>query len=116
MLRKSKVVPLPLWATATNDGIERCYIRIGSSFMLHESVLGLNPSAFRLYVYMMHQCRGKAEFTMPYSAYKGFMTKPTFSKALKELERLGFIETTERNGRLRKPNKYRFSKQYREGT
>lgn len=109
-----KPSPIPFWGTATSDGFERAYIRIGSSLLHHEAMMKLPSNAFRLYVYMTLECRGYQDFTMPHSRYKKFMSKPTFIKARDDLVQAGFIEITEKNGNLRKPNKYRFSKRYRE--
>jgi hypothetical protein len=110
----AKPTPIPLWGTAT-DGIEKKYTRLGVSLLAHEKVRMLPPNAFRVYVYMTLYCKGYQDFVMPYSLYRGFTTKPAFSRAIKELAKAGLIEVIEKNGNLRKPNKYRFSTQYREG-
>lgn len=109
----AKKTPIPFWGTATEDGIEKKYTRLGDSLLTHEKVRELQPGAFKVYVYMTLMCKGYQDFTLPYSVYSKFTTKPAFSRAIKELTKAGLIEVTEKNGNLRKPNKYRFSTKYR---
>lgn len=101
--------PLPIWATAKPDGIERRFVQIGASFLCAGQVKNLPPNAFRVYVYMMMQSGGAIEFEMPHKAYQGFISKPSFIKAIDELMTAGFIDVVQNGHNLRKPNRYRFS-------
>lgn len=106
---RTKKTPFFTWETTKPDGIEKRYIRMGNSQMLHPRVLGLTPSAFRVYAYMKLESEGRVEFTFPKSKWRAFLSSGGFQSAKKELCEAGLIEVVEKNANLRKPNKYRFS-------
>lgn len=56
---------------------------------------------------------GKEEFSLSYREMKDEMTMPTFAKAIKELERSGFIGIKRRGGLYREKNLYRLSEEWR---
>lgn len=110
-----KYTPFKLWESSSPNGYERRYIRLSNTQMVSKAMKSLSPSAFRVYVNMRLESAGKMEFQFPFHKYRSYMSRPTFIKAVKELEEKGFIETIEHNANLRKANKYRFSdawKQY----
>jgi len=106
---RTKKTPFNYWQTTIDNGYEKRYIRMGNSLMLHPSILGLNPLAYKIYTYMLLECGGKAEFEFPYAKFRKIASKDGFQKAVKELVEVGFIDVVQRNANLRKPNLYRFS-------
>lgn len=108
-MSRTKKTPFPNWATTNPNGIEKRYIRMGNSLLLHPTIRGLSHAAFRVYAHMMLESGGNIEFTFPHSKWKAFLSAGGFQSAKKELCEAGLIEVTEANANLRKPNKYRFS-------
>jgi hypothetical protein len=106
---RAKKTPFPIWATTKPNGIEKRYIRLGNSLLLHPSVSGLSHAAFRVYAHMALESGGNIEFTFPRSKWKAFLSAGGFQSAKNELCEAGLIEVVEANANLRKPNKYRFS-------
>ena len=112
--KRNKITPFEPWETKHSDGIERRYFRLGASIMASEPMRKLSSSAFKTYCYMRIESAGKKSFKFPHSKYKSFMSRPTFFRALKELEELGFIETVQHNRNLRKSNIYMFSDKWKQ--
>jgi len=106
---KGKKTPFREWETTKKDGLERRYIRMGDTRMLHPSFQNLSHIARSVYIYMKLESGGKQIFEYPYSKYKKIVSKQGFQDAVKVLVESGFIEIVEKNGNLRKPNIYRFS-------
>jgi len=106
---KGKKTPFREWETTKKDGLERRYIRMGDTQMLHPSFQNLSHIARSVYIYMKLESGGKQIFEYPYSKYKKIVSKQGFQDAVKVLVESGFIEIVEKNGNLRKPNIYRFS-------
>lgn len=113
MSGRKKKVPLHPWETKKADGIEARYIRLGNSLLMSSAVKNLSPNAFRAYVYMCLESAAKSHFTFPHNKYKGFMSKPTFFRALKELESAGFVDVVSHNKNLRTANEYAFSNRWK---
>lgn len=114
-MSRTKKVPFAPWESTKQSGIEERYIRLGNSQMLHGSFTNLNATAFRIYIYMKLESGGRPEFEFPHSKYRAFVSKGGFQKALKELVDAGFVEISEKNANLRKPNLYRFSERWKNG-
>jgi len=108
MANRTKTLFL-IWETTKPDGIEKRYIRMGNSQMLHPAILALSHSAFRVYTYMKLESGGGMEFKFPKSKWKKFISPEGFQSAKKELCEKGFIEVVASNANLRKPSVYRFS-------
>ena len=106
--RRKKVVPFRYWESSKVDGIEKRYIRLGNSQMLSKAMLGLSNAAFRVYICMRLEAGDKPEFEYPYRKYKIYMSRPTFGKAVEELETAGFIKLVSSGKNTRQPNIYRF--------
>ncbi len=104
-----KKTPFPDWQTKKSNGIEERYVRLGNSQLTDENVNLLSHIAFRMYVYMLLESRGRQEFEMPRRKYKKFMSAGGASKAIRELVERGFIDVVQQNKNLRKANVYRFS-------
>jgi len=113
-MSRTKKTPFSIWETIKTDGIEKRYIRMGNSQMLHPSIFNLTHSAFRVYTYMKLESEGKMIFTFPHTKWKAFISKGGFQKAKKELCKAGLIEEIEKNANLRKPNVYRFSTKWKD--
>lgn len=113
MSGRKKRVPLHPWETKKTDGIENRYIRLGDSLLMSSTVKKLSSSAFRVYVYMCLESAGQSHFTFPHNKYQKFMSKPTFFRALKELESAGFIDVVSHNKNLRTANDYAFSNRWK---
>lgn len=108
--KKDSVQP---WETKNTDGIEKRYIRLGNTQMVSEVMRKLSSSAFKTYVYMKLESGGNKEFKFPHTKYSSYMSKPTFFKALKELEDKGFIDVVQHNKNLRISNVYAFSDRWK---
>ena len=91
------------------NGIEKRYLRLGATQMASEAMRGLSASAFKVYVYMKLEAGGKRNFVFPHAKYSSYMSKPTFFRALKELEKAGFVDIVSRNKNLRTANEYAFA-------
>ena len=112
-MARHKKTPFAVWETTQYDGIEKRYIRMGNSQMLHPAVFNLSHSAYRLYTYMKLESSGKMVFEFPKSKWRAFLSAGGFQKAKKELCSAGFIDEIENNANLRKPNLYRFSQRWK---
>ncbi len=110
---RRKKTPFAPWESKTPDGIEKRFIRLGNTQMVSEAMRGLSPSAYKIYTYMKLESAGNREFEFPHKKYASFMSKPTFFKALRELEQAGFIDVIQHNANLRQPNVYRFSDRWK---
>ena len=108
-MARTKKVPLAPWETKNANGIEKRYIRLGDTLLCSAAARSLSPSAFKALIYMKIEAAGKKNFQFPCHKYIDFVSKPTFYKALKELEEVGFIDIISRNKNLRIPNEYAFS-------
>lgn len=113
-MAKSKPTPFFSWETTKPNGIEKRYIRMGDTQMLHPAMLSLSHSAFRVYAYMKIESGGHKEFEYPYSKFKKIISKQGFQSALAELVEKGFIKVTQKNKNLRIPNKYAFSDDWKD--
>lgn len=58
-MARRKPTPFPPWQTEKPDGIEKRYIRLGNSQMLHPAMLSLSDKAFRIYVQMLLEAGGQ---------------------------------------------------------
>lgn len=105
-MSRSKKVPFREWETTKENGIEKRYIRIGSTKLAR--MTELSSSAFKIFVCMCMESAGKESFEFPRSKYKDYMSSRTFEKVKTELIKKGYIEEIEQNKNLRKPNVYRF--------
>ncbi len=113
MARAKKTAFKP-WETKNADGIEKRYIRLGVTQMSCERMRKLSSSAFKIYCYMKIEAGGNKQFKFPHNKYASYATKPTFFRALKELEQNGFIDIVQRNGNLRMSNIYSFSDRWKQ--
>lgn len=107
IMSRKKITPFKEWETTKENGIEKRYIRIGSTKLAR--MTELSPSAFKVFVCMCMESAGKETFEFPYSKYKDYMAKNTFKKVKAELIAAGYIEEVQNNQNLRKPNVYRFA-------
>ena len=112
-MARTKKVPFAPWESRAPDGVEKRYFRIGVTLTSSEAMRNLPPSAFKVLIYMKMESAGKKQFEFPYAKYRSFMTKPTFSKALKDLVSHGFVDVVQNNRNLRKPNVYAFSERWK---
>lgn len=108
-----KKTPFEKWETKSADGIEKRYFRMGATLMASEPLRTLSPSAFKVLCFMKIESAGKRSFTYSNVKYRSFMSKPTFFKAIKELEEHGFIDVIQHNRNLRKANVYAFSERWK---
>lgn len=111
-MARTKKVPFAPWESKNASGIEKRYIRLGDTLLCSAAARGLSPSAFKALIYMKIEAAGKKNFQFPCHKYIDFMSKPTFYKAIKELEEVGFIDIISRNKNLRIPNEYAFSSRW----
>ena len=112
-MAQAKKTPFEAWETKNNDGIEKRYFRMGATLMASEPMRSLSSSAFKIYCYMKIESAGKRSFKFPHAKYCSYMSKPTFFKALRELEEHGFIDVIQHNKNLRKSNIYAFSDRWK---
>ena len=57
---------------------------------------------------------GQQEVKFPYTDAEPYMKRHTFSRSIKQLEELGFIEKSQHGGMYRKTNSYLFIEKWRE--
>jgi len=112
-MSKFKKTPFKPWETKNADGMERRFIRMGNTQMCSERMRKLSSIAFKIYCYMKLESGGSKQFAFPHNKYASYVTKPTFFRALKELEQNGFIDIIQRNGNLRRSNVYAFSERWK---
>lgn len=112
-MARTKITPFKPWESRNANGIEKRFIRLGVTQMSCERMRKLSSSAFKIYCYMKIESGGSRQFTFPHNKYASFATKPTFFRALKELEQNGFIDIIQRNGNLRISNVYAFSDRWK---
>lgn len=117
MARKKKTArPLPPWASALPDCRDPCFIQVGTSVFCDDKFKALGASAFKLYFCCMSESAGKINFQMPLSkAEKYGFSASTFRRALAELEKSGFIQTTRSGKSTRTASDYQFSFKWRDG-
>lgn len=113
-MARKKIVPFEPWESKDCNGFERRYFRLGISMMSSEAMRTLSPSAFKVYCYMRIESGGRRSFTFPHAKYRTFMSKPTFFKALTELQEHGFVDVIQHNKNLRKANIYAFSDRWKQ--
>lgn len=113
-MARKKIVAFESWESKDSNGYERRYFRMGATLMASEPMRSLSPSAFKVYCYMRIESGGRRSFTFPHAKYRTFMSKPTFFKALTELQEHGFVDVIQRNGNLRKANIYAFSDRWKQ--
>lgn len=70
----------------------------------------LSNPARTAYTLLLCQCNepGQREVIFPYSHAEAYMKRDTFSRSIKQLIELGFIEKTDFGGLYRRTNVYRF--------
>lgn len=108
--KQPKITPLSQYQCTDPRGYDHAgYARIGVSFMGHPALTWLSHPAHRVYMHMLVEAKGQAEFKFPRAKYKDWMAPGIFSDCVDELERYGFIIVKQRNKNLRQPNLYRFS-------
>lgn len=75
----------------------------------------LTNAARVAYILLKSQCKefGQKEVIFPYSHAEAYMDRKTFSRALKQLAELGFIEKTQFGGLYRRTNVYRLIEKWR---
>jgi len=112
-MKRFKVTPFRPWETKTKDGLEKRYFRMGVSQMSTEAMRQLSPTAFKIYCYMKLESGGNNEFTFPHTKYSSYLSRPTFIKAVRELESSGFVDVVQRNKNLRTANVYKFSERWK---
>lgn len=113
-MAKRKPTPFAPWQSDKPDGIEKRYIRLGNSQLLHPAMMSLSDKAFRIYVQMLLEAGGSKEFEFPRAKYKKIAGNTVFQNAKQELVNKGFIKVKQCNKNLRKPNVYEFSGEWRQ--
>lgn len=108
--KQPKITPLSQFQCTDPRGYDHAgYARIGASFMAHPALTWLTHSAHRVYMHMLVEAKGKAEFEFPRTSYKDWMSPALFNTCVDELVEYGFIAVKQRNKNLRQPNVYRFA-------
>ena len=108
-MSRHKYKPLCPWETATKDGYESHYIRLGSTFLFHPTVQSLKFSTRWVLICMIESCGGKSKFTFSRKRYeeKFGLSYQTVIRAVKELEQKGFLIKQKRPKQsLMQPNTY----------
>lgn len=107
IMSRKKITPFKEWETTKENGVEKRFIRIGSTKLAR--MTELSPSAFKVLVCMCMESAGNQTFVFPNSKYKDYMSRNTFLKAKDELVKMGYIEEVENNKNLRRANVYKFT-------
>lgn len=75
----------------------------------------LTNAARVAYLLLKCQCKeaGQREVIFPYGHAEPYMTRHTYSKAIRQLVEFGFIEKSDRGGLFRRTNVYRLIEKWR---
>lgn len=108
MSRKRKDMILRPWLSAHLDCREKSYVMEGDTLRKSKAWQALTLNARNTYSCMVHECRGRREFTFPLAvAQKYGIPKNSLTRSVHELVGAGFIRC--QSGRtVRKPNLYAF--------
>lgn len=108
MSKKTKDIIAPQWTSARIDCREKSYVMEGGTLRKSKAWQALTLNARNTYSCMVHECRGKREFTFPLAvAQKYGIPKNSLTRSVHELVGAGFIRC--QSGRtVRKPNLYAF--------
>jgi hypothetical protein len=102
-------VEIKPWASARMDNKEGRFIQIGNSLLLDENFKKLGYSAKNLYPCMIMESGGRREFKFTHGAAKKYgISKSTFERSWRELEKAGFIERVYKNDFGFAPCEFRF--------
>lgn len=107
-MSRVKKVPLRPIETATTNGIEKQYVRLGATFLEHPAVLNLKSATFRVLILMIKASAGKSRFTFRRSYYEKHckLSDRTVIRAVDELEKKGFLKVTHEPYSGSRPNVY----------
>jgi hypothetical protein len=99
-----------------NQPIKEPFIHVTKRMFDSESYKQLTNASRVALLLLRRQVNGKGqgEIVCPYSAALAYMNKNTFSRAIKQLIKLGFIEKQQMGGMFRRTNTYRFSDKWAE--
>ncbi|MCD8130551.1 MAG: hypothetical protein LUE16_04630 [Lachnospiraceae bacterium] len=110
---RSKKTPFPPWQSEANNGVERNYPRLANTMLKSPAYRTLSDKAKVIHTDMLWIAGGGREFVYPRSRYKDICAPATFARVRDELILHGFIEITEHNVTLRKPDVYIFSERWK---
>ena len=68
------------------------FFRVYKDLFYHPKFQELSPNAKMIFIAMGIASNGQREFTFPYSAYKGIVSKSCFIRAKEQLKAAGFID------------------------
>ena len=106
---KKKKVPFPPWFSKKPNGLEKRYIRLGTTMIHSDAWRDLPGSACKLLVAMMLEAGGKKHFQFPCNiAVKYGFSKSGFWRYRDQLVANGFIEMVANNKLQRRNNVYGF--------
>lgn len=108
MSRKKKDIILQPWTSARPDCREKSYVMEGDTLRKSNAWQALTLNARNTYSCMVHECRGKREFTFPLAVAQEYgIPKNSLTRSVHELIGAGLI--SRRSGKtVRKPNLYAF--------
>ena len=111
---RRKKVPLNFWECNSDGVSEKSYCRLGQSLFLSWQFAELPVMAKIIYVEMVSAAAGKRDFTFSVAEYsRRGLSKNGVLSNIPKLVQAGFIEVLESGWTQRKPNKYRFSQDWR---
>jgi len=109
MAQKNKKVPFPPWFSKNSNGIEKRYIRLGTTMIHSDAWRDLSGPACKLMAAMMLEAGGKQRFQFPCNiAVKYGFSKSGFWRYRDQLIANGFIEVVANNKLQRRNNVYGF--------
>jgi hypothetical protein len=99
------------------NSIGEPFVPILKHMINHESFKQLTNAARVAYMLLQAQKKtnGDTEVIFPYTHAEQWMNRHTFSRSIKQLIKLGFIERSSFGGLFRRTNQYRFIEDWRHG-
>ncbi len=96
--------------------INGAFVPIMKDMIINPSFIKITNAAKVSYLLLKAQCNkfGQGEVKFPFSDAEPYMNRHTFSRSIKQLEALGFIEKTFHGGLYRRTNVYKFSDKWKE--
>jgi hypothetical protein len=99
------------------NAIGEPFIPILKNMIKHDSFKQLTNAARVAYMLLQAQktSNGDTEVIFPYTHAEQWMNRHTFSRSIKQLIELGFIERSSFGGLFRRTNQYKFIEDWRHG-
>ena len=98
-----------------NNGIGESFVPVVKHMIVSPAFKKLTNASRVAYLLLKAQVNGKGqkEVKFPYSHATAYMDRKTFTRSVRQLRDLGFIEISDSGGLYRRTNVYRFIEKWR---